>query len=386
MKSFNMHIPTTVYFGEGAIKDLSVEIKKYGNRVLMVYGHGSIKRNGVYDDVMAAFELSDITHIELSGVDVNPRLETVNEGVRLCLLEKIDFILAVGGGSVIDCSKAIAAAVYYAGDPWDLVTYKTKVQKAMPLGVVLTLSATGSELNGNAVISNLQTKEKRGFSSEWMWPKFSILDPTYTYTVSQHQTACGIVDTLTHLYEFYFSAKEDAELSDAMSEAVMATVIKYGKKAITEPDNYEARSNLMWASAIALSGLTNRGKMFEGFNHAVEHGLSAIYDITHADGLAILAPYWMEYVLDEKNAKRFARFGRKVWGIVGEDHMEVAKKGIERTRRYYEYLEMPSRLSHVKIDDTRLDEVIDHAFLGDTLGRLKPLRKQDVRRILEAAL
>ncbi|MCF8019197.1 MAG: iron-containing alcohol dehydrogenase [Vallitaleaceae bacterium] len=386
MKNFNMHIPTKVYFGEGAIKDLSIEIKKYGNRVLMVYGHGSIKRNGVYDDVMAAFELGDITYVELSGVDVNPRLETVNEGVRICLSEKIDFILAVGGGSVVDCSKTIAAAVYYAGDPWDLVSYKTKIQKAMPLGVVLTLSATGSELNGNAVISNTQTKEKRGFSSEWMWPKFSILDPTYTYTVSPHQTACGIVDTLTHLYEFYFSAKEDAELSDAMSEAVMATVIKYGKIAIAEPNNYEARSNLMWASAVALSGMTNRGKTFEGFNHAVEHGLSAIYDITHADGLAILAPYWMEYVLDEKNVTRFARFARKVWGIVDEDDMGVAKKGIERTRRYYEYLEMPSRLSHVKIDDARLDAVIDHAFLGDTLGHLKILRKQDVRRILEAAL
>jgi len=386
MKNFNMHMPTKVYFGEGAIKDLSIEIKNHGNRVLMVYGQGSIKRNGIYEDVMAAFELGDITYVELSGVDVNPRLETVNEGVRLCLSENIDFILAVGGGSVIDCSKAIAASVYYAGDPWDLVTYKIMVQKAMPLGVVLTLSATGSELNGNAVISNLETKEKRGFSSEWMWPKFSILDPTYTYTVSPHQTACGIVDTLTHLYEFYFSAKEDAELSDAMSEAVMATVVKYGKKAITEPNNYEARSNLMWASAVALCGMTNRGKTFEGFNHAVEHGLSAIYDITHADGLAILAPYWMEYVLDEKNVTRFARFARKVWGVVGEDDMEVAKKGIERTRRYYEYLEMPSRLSHVRIDDTRLEEVIDHAFISDTLGHLKTLRKQDVRRILEAAL
>lgn len=386
MKSFIMENPTKIFFGEGVIKNLGIEIKQYGDRVLFLYGHGSIKRNGVYEDVMAQLELLDITVVELGGIDSNPRLASVVEGAKICKEQKVDLVLAVGGGSVIDCGKAIAAAACYDFDPWRLITYQDIPIKALPIGTVLTLSATGSEMNAGSVISKPETKEKRGWGNDLLYPKFSILDPTYTYTVSKHQTACGIVDTLTHLYEFYFSIEEDGYVSDRMSEAVMATVIKYGKVSILEPDNYDARANLMWASSLALNGYVNRAKSFDGFNHSVEHGMSAIYDITHADGLAVLAPHWMSYILDEDTKTRLASFSRNVWGIVEEDDLIAAKKGIERTKRFYEFLDMPTKLSHLNIEEDGFEAIIDHAFHGETLGVFKSLTRYDVKKILESAL
>ena len=386
MKAFTMENPTKVFFGEGVIKNLGIEIKTFGNKVLLVYGLGSIKRNGIYEDVLAQFELMDIEFVELGGVKPNPRLATVVEGAKICREHKVDMVLAVGGGSVIDCAKAIAAAACYDYDPWRLITFQDKPLKALPLGTVLTISATGSEMNDGSVITNEATKEKFGWGSEFLYPKFSILDPTYTFSVNRHQTACGIVDMLSHLFEFYFSIEEEGYISDRMSEAVMTTVIKYGKTAILEPDHYDARANLMWASSLALNGYVNRAKSFEGFNHIVEHAISAKYDIAHADGLAILIPNWMGYVLDDTTSEKLGKFARVVWGVKDEDDMEAARHGIERTRRFFEFLDMPTNLSDLKIDDRLFEEILDHAFNGETIGHFKKLNKSDVRKILKSAL
>lgn len=386
MKAFTMENPTKVFFGEGVVKHLGIEIKAFGNKVLLVYGLGSIKRNGIYEDVMAQFELMDIEFVELGGVGANPRLSTVVEGAKKCREHKVAMVLAVGGGSVIDCAKSIAAAACYDYDPWRLISFQDKPIKALPIGTVLTISATGSEMNDGSVITNEVTAEKFGWGSECLYPKFSILDPTYTFTVNKHQTACGIVDMLSHLFEFYFSLEEEGYISDRMSEAVMTTVIKYGKTAILEPNHYDARANLMWASSLALNGYVNRAKSFEGFNHIVEHALSAKYDITHADGLSILIPNWMTYVLDETTSEKMGKFARVVWGVKDIDDMEAARNGIERTRRFFEFLDMPTKLSDLKIDASRLEEILDHAFNGETIGHFKKLNRSDVRTILKNAL
>lgn len=386
MKAFMMENPTKVYFGEGVIKHLGIEAASYGNKVLLVYGQGSIKRNGIYEDVLAQLELMDLSYVELGGVSPNPELDTVKEGAKICKEHKVDLVLAVGGGSVIDCAKTIAVAACYDYDPWRLVTYQERPIKSLPIGVVLTVSATGSEMNSGAVISNQQTCEKLGWGSDLMYPKFSILDPTYTYSLTRHQTACGIVDILSHLFEFYFSIEEDGYISDRMSEAVMSTVIKYGKTAIMIPDDYDARGNLMWASSLALNGYVNRAKTFDGFNHAVEHAISAKYNVTHADGLAVLIPGWMTYVLDETTEKKIGNFARAVWGVNEEDDGKAARKGIERTKRFFEFLDMPTTLGHLNVDEENLEAILDHSFRSgrETIGNFKALRRLDVSKILES--
>lgn len=386
MRAFTMENPTKVYFGEGVIKNLGIEIKNYGKKVLLVYGQGSIKRNGIYEDVLAQLELLDIDYAELGGVGPNPKLSNVVEGAKICNEQKVDLVLAVGGGSVIDCAKAIAAAACYDYDPWRLISFQDKPIKALPIGTILTIAATGSEMNDGSVITNEKTDEKFGWGSEMLYPKFSILDPTYTYTVTRHQTACGVVDILSHLFEFYFTIEEEGYISDRMSEAVMATVIKYGKTAILEPDDYEARANLMWAGSLALNGYVNRAKSFEGFNHIVEHAISAKYDVTHADGLAILVPNWMAYVLDENTSAKLSKFARVIWGVKDDDDMSAARKGIERTRRFFEFLDMPTKFSDLTVDSSRFDEVLDHAFRGETIGNFKKLNRSDVGKILENSL
>lgn len=385
MKAFTMANPTKVFFGEGSIKHLGIEIKGYGNKVLLVYGLGSIKRTGIYDDVRAQLELLDIEFVELGGVQANPRLSTVIEGAKICREHKVDLVLAVGGGSVIDCSKAIAAAACYDGDPWQLISKVDFADKALPIGTVLTIAATGSEMNMGSVITNEARQEKFGWGAECLYPCFSIMDPTYTYSVSKHQTACGIVDMMVHILEFYFTW-DQAFVSDRMSEGVLATIIKYGKTAILEPDHYEARANLMWAGSLALNGYINRAKSFEGFNHTLEHAISAKYDISHADGLAVLLPNWMAYILDQTHSPKLGEFARAVWGVKEADDMEAARIGIERTRRFFEFLDMPTCLSDMQIDDERFDEILDHAFKDETIGTYKALTRADVKKILHNAL
>ena len=385
MKDFTFYNPTEIIFGKGKIEELGKQIKKYASKVLLVYGKGSIKKNGVYDAVVAQLKEHEIEFIELSGIDPNPRLSTVVKGAELCRENDLGFVLAVGGGSVIDCAKGIAAVTLYDGDPWDFWAWKARVKEALPIGSVLTLAATGSEMNSGGVVTNKETEEKHGMGGRPLFPKFSILDPTYTFTVPKGQTAAGVADIMAHVFEFYFTSLNTAFLQDSIAEAVLKTCIKYGPIAYNQPDDYEARANLMWASSVALSGVVSNGKTFDGFNHMVEHGISAIYDLTHGVGLAILTPHWMEYVLDEDTLDKFVTYAQNVWGAEGKDDWETAKLGIQKTADFYKSIGLPDQLSEVEIGDDRFEDIIEKSVLRETIGDFKKLSKEDVMNILVKA-
>jgi len=386
MQNFTFQAPTRIFFGQAQIQVLGEQIKQYGTKILLLYGKDSIKRNGIYAAVVEQLQAHDIQFVELSGVDPNPRLTTVVAGAKMCREQGLEFILAVGGGSVIDCAKGIAAVACYDGEPWDFWTRTAQPAQALPIGSILTLSATGSEMNTGTVITNEATQEKRGMGSELLKPRFSILDPVYTYTVPANQTAAGTADIMTHIYEFYFTTDTAAYLQDCLAEAVLKTCVKYGPIAYAEPENYEARANLMWASSMALNGIVSSGKKFDGFNHPVEHAISAIYDLTHGVGLAILAPHWMEYTLNEATLARFVQFARNVWGVEGSDDWTVAREGIEYTRAFYRSLGLPGQLSEVGIGDEHFDAIIAKSVFDETVGNFVKLTKQDVRNILQKAL
>ncbi|APQ75659.1 NADH-dependent alcohol dehydrogenase [Clostridium botulinum] len=387
MLNFNYSIPTKIFFGKNQISVLGDQIKKYGSRVLLTYGGGSIKKNGVYDKVIKILKSNNIEFVELSGIDPNPRVTSVREGVKLCKENNIDFILAVGGGSTIDCSKVIAASYYYEGDPWDIVTKKVKINKALPIGSILTLAATGSEMDAGAVISNMDTNEKIGVGHPSMAPKFSILDPEYTFTVPKNQTAAGTADIMSHIFEAYFSKTKEAYIQNRMAEAILKTCIEYGKVAIKEPENYEARANLMWASSLAINGLLSYGKSEPWSVHPMEHELSAFYDITHGVGLAILTPNWMKYVLSDENVNDFYEYGVNVWDINPEESKyEVAQKAIEKTREYFIELGIPATLKEVGIGEEKLEQMAEAATRNGTLDGFKPLSTEDVLNIYKLSL
>ncbi|QBD86495.1 iron-containing alcohol dehydrogenase [Clostridium tetani] len=386
MLNFNYSIPTKIFFGKGQIEILGKEIKKYGNKVLIVYGGGSIKKNGVYDEIVNIFKDNNINFWELSGVEPNPRITTVRKGIKVCKENDIDFILAVGGGSSIDCSKVIAAGYYYKEDPWDIVLNSSKIENAIPLGTILTLSATGSEMNAGAVITNLETNEKLGTHHPSMAPKFSILDPSYTFTVPKKHTAAGIADIMSHTFENYFSKTKEAYLQNRMAESILKTCIEYGKVAMEEPENYEARANLMWASSLAINGILSYGKETKWSVHPIEHELSAFYDITHGIGLAILTPYWMEYVLDDSTLDNFVEYGVNVWNINDkEDKYNIANKSIEKTREYFVSLGIPSTLKEVGIEEEKLAEMAKAATRRGAVGGFRPLKEEDVLKIYKLA-
>ena len=284
MYNFTHDIGTIVHFGKGQIEKLPGAVKQYANKVLLTYGGGSIKKNGIYDAVIKGFKENGIEWVELSGIDPNPRVTSVREGQKICKEQGIEAIVAVGGGSTLDCSKAIACAAFYDGDPWDLWTGKAPIQKALPLLTVLTLSATGSEMDTGGVITNLETNDKLGAGAPILRPKVSILDPTYTYSVNKYQTAAGTADIISHVLEVYFSRVTDAYLQDRFCEALLKTAIHYGRIAMDEPENYEARANLMWTSSLAINDMIANGKACAWSVHPMEHELSAFFDITHGVG------------------------------------------------------------------------------------------------------
>ena len=384
MKHFNYYAPTRIYFGEGEIRNLSKELRKYGEHVLMVYGGGSIKKNGIYDAVME--EIADeFTVTEYGGVKPNPRIAHVREGVTLARENDIDVILAVGGGSTIDASKAIAAAAKSNADAWDLVSGKARIREALPIVVVLTINATGSEMNANSVISNEETKEKIGFASEAVIPRASILDPSYLYTLPAIQTAAGSADTLSHVYENYFQRDENP-VADALAEGIMRTVMENTPVAIREPENYDARANLMWASTMALNRMTSVGKTGSWSCHAMEHELSAYYDITHGVGLAILTPHWMRRVLSDDTLAKFVQYGKNVFGLTGDDR-EIAERAIEKTSEFFRSTDIPMHLKEVGIDETHLAEMAAQAVKhGNFQNAYVPLTEEDIEAIYRAAL
>ena len=383
MNNFNFCVPTDIRFGRDQIECLPEELKKYGQRVLLVYGGGSIKRTGLYEKIQTLLKEFEI--YELSGIEPNPKLSSVRKGVALCKEHKIDVVLAVGGGSCIDASKHIACGAFYEGDPWDLVLDRSKVTGALPIAVVLTICATGSEMNSGAVISNEETNEKLEINTPLLYPALSICDPTYLYTLPAKQTAAGTVDIMSHVFEQYFQPNDGAYLTDRLAEAVLKTCIHYGPIALKEPENYEARSNLMWSSTVGLNHLLTVGKGGAWSVHPMEHELSAFYDITHGVGLAILTPAWMRYVLSDETVARFAMYARNVWDIEETDQYRAAQLAIGKTEEFFISLGMPSTLREVGIDHSRFAEMAEEAVRTSGIASRSyvHLAKEDIVKIFE---
>lgn len=381
MQNFTYNIPTKVYFGEGQIAKLPELIKTFGTKVLLTYGGGSIKRNGLYDKVKEL--LADCEIFELGGIDPNPRIESVRQGADICKKEKIDVILAVGGGSTIDCSKVIAAAAKYDGDAWELVEDGRKITAALPLVDILTLSATGTEMNTGAVITNFATKEKKGTGAFVTYPYASICDPTYTQTVPNNQTAAGTADIMSHTFEIYFNKEQDVFVQDRMAEGILQACIHYLPIALKDPNNYAARANLMWSSTLALNGLTAMGRPGAWTCHPIEHMLSAYYDITHAVGLAILTPRWMSYILSDETVDRFAMYARNVWHIAEQDDkFAMAKEAIAKTYQFFVDAGLPMTLPEVNIDEEYFVEMAERVAPRLTHSYV-PLDKDAVVAILK---
>ena len=389
MLNYIHNIPTRIYFGKGQISHLAEALAPFGRKVLLTYGGGSIKKIGLYDEVMRILLKEGFTVTELSGIEPNPRIESVEKGVRLCRENHIDVILAVGGGSTIDCSKAIAAGVFYEGnDLWEMVRTASVTRRALPLVDILTLSATGSEFDGGGVITNLKTNEKLG--GMYTYPAASICDPTYTFSVSPYQTAAGSADIMSHIFEGYFSRTKDSALSDGIAETILRTVMKYCPIAICEPENYEARANLMAVSSVACSGIPEYGKQDTLWPcHAMEHELSAYYDITHGVGLAILTPRWMRHILkkDPTCTWRFVRFAKNVMDLSGDDETALALAGIDALEAYFKSTGIPMTLSELKIGTEHFQEMAAHANPGGYLkDAFVSLTDEDIVQIYQDCL
>ncbi len=386
MLNFKYSIPTEAFFGEGQVEVLPENIKKYGSKVLLVYGGGSIKRIGLYSKIVKLFEDNNIYFEELSGVKANPLVSKVEEGIRIVREKNLDFILAVGGGSVVDSSKMIAAGTFYEESPWDFCIGKTRIEKALPVGVVLTLAATGTEMNGNAVLSKEDEKRKLPVKSLFLKPKFAVLDPTLTYSVSKYQTAAGTIDIISHAFEQYFSPTKGTFLQDRMAESIIKTCIHYGPIALKEQDNYEARSNLMWSSTLALNELLSYGKITDWAVHSIEHEISGEYDITHGVGLAVLIPNWMEYVLGYNTIDKFYDYAVNVWGISDKDKYKAVNEAIAKTKDFFVSLGVEKSLGELGIDDSQFEKIAQNAVDYRQVGNFVVLDKKDIVEILKKSL
>lgn len=389
MNNFIYDIPVKVYFGKDQLHHLGEELGKYGKRVLLTYGGGSIKRSGLYDRVMTELKNGGFEVRELSGIEPNPRIDSVRTGVKICKEYNIDVLLAVGGGSTLDATKFMAAGACVDHDPWDFLNEKwAPIEKALPIVTILTLSATGSEMDSGGVISNPETQDKIGRMAPAMLPKVSFLDPTLTYSVSKFQTACGAADMMSHILEVYFNMDQDLYMLDCFMEGLMKTIIKFTPIAMAEPDNYEARANLMWASSWAINGFIDGGKRQEWTCHPIEHELSAIYDITHGLGLAIITPRWMEYCLDQSNVSKYVQFAVNVFGVDATiPPIDIAKEGIRRLSDFlFHILGLQSKLSEVGIDKTHFKTMAQKACGKGVIKGFKHLIPQDVEKIFEMSL
>lgn len=389
MLDFTYNIPTKIHFGKNALDFVGDEVKKYSDKVLLTYGGGSIKKNGVYDKIIKELKNSGVEIFELSGIEPNPRIESVREGVKIIKENNIGAILAVGGGSTIDASKFMAAGACADFDPWEFISKGKPMSPAIPLLSVLTMAATGSEMDCGGVITNPQTKEKLSSGHPDTRPKVSFLNPEITYSLSKFQTACGSSDILSHIFETYFNVDDSMFMLDRIMESLMKTVIKYGPIAMKEPENYEARANLMWASSWAINDFIANSSKASWTVHPIEHELSAFYDITHGLGLAILTPRWMEYVLSEKTVHKFYDLGVNVFDIDKNlDQMEVAKKAIEKVKEFfYETLGLDSNLKDIDIDEKYFDQMSKKACgKNGKINGFVELHPEDVKKIYQMCL
>ena len=388
MDNFIFQNPTKIIFGKGTENEVGKEVSKYSKKILLHYGGGSIKKTGLYERETTSLKGVGVEYLELSGVKPNPRLNLVREGIRICRENNVDFILAVGGGSVIDSSKAIAMGTVYEGDVWDFYTGKALPKAALPLGTVLTIPAAGSESSSSSVITNEEGWYKRGVGSDLIYPRFSILNPELTYTLPKYQVACGAADILAHLMERYFTNTKSVELIDRLIESTMKTIINNVPLVIKDSDNYDAWAQVMWAGTIAHNNILSTGRVGDWGSHDIEHELSGIYDVAHGAGLAVVFPAWMKYVY-KYDLDRFIQFAVRVWNTE-QDYFnpeETALKGIKKLEEFFKSIGLPITLEGLGIKDDRLEEMADKATDSDqsTLGNFVKLTKKDVYNILKLA-
>lgn len=388
MENFIFHVPTEILFGHDLEKTFAERVASLGKRALIVIGGGSVKRLGIYDTIVDSLHAAGVETVECAGISPNPRIEEAKRGIAMVKKEKIEVIVPIGGGSVLDCAKLIAAGAKTDVDPWDLVLDDTQIHDALPLATVITVAATGSEMDPNSVISNPETKQKLGWASPLVLPRVSYLNPAFTYTVNAWHTAAGTADIMSHTMESYFSVQEDAYLQDSIAEAILRTCIKYGPIAHKDPTNEEARANLLWANTWAINGLIGTGKTQSWSVHAMEHELSAYYDITHGVGLAILTPHWLRHFLNADTVPRIARFAKMVFGVEKENDKEQAEAGIKALTAFFRSLDIPMTLREVGIDETHLAEMARNsvARTGGVIDGFQPLTAEDVEAIYRAAL
>lgn len=346
MNNFIYNTPTKVFFGKDMHLNVGEIVKSYGfKKIMLQYGKSSIKKSGLYDIVMDSLRENAVEVVEMGGVEPNPKVTFVRDAVAVAKSEGVELVLAVGGGSVIDSAKATAIGAAHDCDIWDIMTAKVKPQAALPVGCVLTISAAGSEMSASAVVTNLEENMKRGLGSEFNRPLFAVCNPELTYSVGKYQTACGIVDMMTHTMERYFTVCDPTDLTDRISESLLKSVIAAGKTAMKNPEDYEARATLMWASSLSHNGLTGCGRENGLAVHQLEHALSGKYDhIAHGAGLAVLFPAWARYIY-KYNVSRFAQFARRVFDVECADDEQAALEGIEKMAEFFAELGLPSRLS-----------------------------------------
>ncbi len=387
MLNFNFYSPTEFVFGKGRAAEAGHFVKKYGGtKVLIHYGGGSAVKSGLIDTVKKSLCDADIAYCELGGVKPNPRDTLVYKGIDLCKAEGVDFILAVGGGSVIDSAKAIAIGVLYDGDFWDMYSGKP-VEKALPVATVLTIAAAGSEGSGDSVITKEDGMLKRGAGSDHLRPRFSIMDPSLTQTLPAYQTACGATDIMAHVFERYFTNTTEVEITDRLCEAVLLTMVRETPRVIADPDNYEARANIMWAGTVAHTNLCGVGREQDWNSHGLEHELSGLYDVAHGAGLAVIMPAWMEYVHDH-NVMRFCQMATRVFGcqMNFEDPEATAMEGIRRFRTFLHNIGMPINFSELGAREEDIPTLVEKFGIGDgTTGGFMKLNKDDVTEIYKIA-
>ena len=391
MNDFEFYSPTKFVFGRGAEKRTGALVREFGGtKVLLHFGGGSIRRNGAYDAVAASLAEAGLPFVELGGVQPNPRSRLVREGIALCRREGVDFVLAVGGGSVIDSSKAIAFGTLYEGDFADYyfgkdVKNQPAVPAALPVGTVLTIAAAGSEGSANSIINLEPGNLKRGATGDRLRPKFSVLNPEFTFSLPPYQTACGLTDIFAHVVERYFTPTQEVEVTDALCEAVMRTVVKESARLMADPRDYEARANVMWAGTVAHNNICGVGRAQDWSSHGIEHELSALYDCAHGAGLAVVMPAWMEYVM-EQDVSRFARFAERVFDVTAPDPLSAAKEGLRRYRDWLRSMGMPLTFAELGAREEDIPQLVANLRLnGNTLGAFRPLAEADVAAILKLA-
>lgn len=385
MENFTLHLSTKVIFGKGTENLVGEEVRKHSKKILLHYGGGSIKKTGLYDTVVKSLHDAGVEFVELGGVVPNPRVSLVRKGIEVCRREGIDFILAVGGGSVIDSAKAISFGVPYDGDVWDFYEGKAEIKECLKIATILTISAAGSEMSKNSVLTDEDSKRKLAAGVDITRPVFSILNPELAFTLPKFQIACGAVDMFAHIVERYFTNARNVDITDEMCEAVFRTILSNSGKAVGNPKDYDAQAELMWASSVAHNGMLGTGRIEDWSSHRIEHELSAFYDITHGAGLAAIVPAWMKHVY-RHDIERFARYARNVFHVNEEDDEKAALAGIEETINFFKSLGLETTLEGLKIGDEKFAEMSGRCTSGGPLGNFVKLQAEDVEKIYRVAL